>query len=473
MVHKKISAILLLVTLSIITACSKDSADSSKEAVTVRQEQEQVSSQLDQADPTNTTSTGTEQAVSAEEKIAGLGFSDVSKLDLDGYYCENIAAINANEVIAEISSDGAEQTKLVRINLKTGEKAIFQDTNGDEKISYYSLGQDDSGVVEWRTITNSANQSIYHTYKLDSHQQAVRVDDTQESPDGKWLADPNNEEKDEGIWGAERSSGVRKQWTTGINDDDPLWLPDSSGFIFLHDTGDNLGDGAGPRYELAKYDLGKHKVTILPYASGFWGNIEWLVPGESVLAYNGFDDGVGMKIVNLDTDKEYQIVDTSDFDYLWSSLNSVEHQLLVSDQGSFTIYGSSGEPLSVVPWPTGFDMYTNKHLSDPPTQTDEPVRQYYYTGGEQGGRFGPSSMRYSPDGKQLAYLLGAMGESSDDKVEGTRIALANHDGSETRLLTNDYVRISNIHWTPDGQSILALFTLEEDRKQYYIGTINL
>jgi Periplasmic component of the Tol biopolymer transport system len=209
----------------------------------------------------------------------------------------------------------------------------------------------------------------------------------------------------------------------------------------------------------------------LPYESGFWGYIQWLEPGVSVLAHNGFDDVVGLKIVNLQTNKEYQIVDTDDFEYLSSTIIPADNRLFISDLGTFRVYGSNGELKSDIPWPTDFDEYTAKYIAKSASQTDESVREIYYAGGEQSARFGPSHLRFSPDGKQLAYLLGAIGESVDDKVVGTRIALANRDGSGTKLITQNYARISQFQWTPDGTAILALVTSEDDREQFYIGMI--
>ncbi|MBD3919447.1 hypothetical protein H8B09_11845 [Paenibacillus sp. PR3] len=479
MYRNRIGLVLLLLLLCMMAACSsrKDEAGVSStdsipltrvhaapESETAEQSNVEAESQVQ---PTMQTSD------SSGNKIADIGFDTITKLELNGLYCAGFVAINTHEVIAAISSNGYDDIKLVRIELKSGEISVLQESSVDEQIVGYSLSQLDNGSVQWRTY--SKNEPIDHMYQMDLQQQkVVRVDDIEKSPDGNWMATPTSDDSIQGIWGTELSSGNRKQWTTGAKDAIPLWLPDSSGFLFLHDTGDNLGDGAGPRYELAKYDLISNKITILPYESGFWGYIEWLEPGVSILAHNGFDDVVGLKIVNLETSKEYQLVDTSDFDYLSSRIIPVMNHLFISDQGAFKVYGPNGELKSNIPWPTGFDEYTNKRLAaDRPSQTDEPVREVYYAGDEQSARFGPSNLSFSQDGKQLSYLLGAIGEGVDDKVEGTRIALANSDGSGTKLVTQNYARISSLQWSPDGTTILALFTSEEDRKQSYIGTIQI
>ena len=471
----RLGTALLLSAMCIMVACS-NSTDTLEVPSTnlSTQSQDQASPEPDKVQDNGEAeghSQTTEQASdSSVLKLVGLGFDQLTKLELDGYYCLSFVATNKNEVIAVISSNGADDTKLLRIDLQSGSSSVIQESSDAEEIAGYSLILTDNGSVQWQSY--SRNEPISHTYQLDlQQQQVVRVDSSEVSPDGKWTAASTIADSKQGIWGTELSSGERKQWTTGAKDANPLWLPDSSGFVFLHDTGDNLGDGAGPRYELAKYDLSSNKVTILPYESGFWGYIDWLEPGVSVLAHNGFDDVVGLKIANLPTNKEYQIVDTDDFEYLSSTIIPADNRLFISDLGTFRVYGSNGELKSDIPWPTDFDEYTAKYIAKSASQTDESVREIYYAGGEQSARFGPSHLRFSPDGKQLAYLLGAIGESVDDKVVGTRIALANRDGSGTKLITQNYARISQFQWTPDGTAILALVTSEDDREQFYIGMI--
>ncbi|GMK37235.1 hypothetical protein PCCS19_02880 [Paenibacillus sp. CCS19] len=470
MYRKGLQLTILLTALCMTAACDKGTTVPSQDSGTVGHTQTAPSPSIEQS---NTEGEGDveptkEPATPSDNKLAALGFDTISKLELNGYSCIGFVALNANEVIAAISSNGEDDTKIVRIDLNSGRTSVIQESSDDDQIIGYTIALSDNGIVQWRTY--SQKETVLHTYQLDENQKVIRIDDTKESPDGRWVADPTYNNPNLGISGTDQSTGERKQWTTGPKDDQPLWLPDSSGFLFLHDTGDNLGDGAGPKYQLARFDIRSNKMTVLSFESGYWGTIEWLEPGVSVLAHNGFDDVVGLKIVNLNTNKEYQVVDSSNFDYLSSTINPINHHLLVSDQGAFKAYGSNGELSSDTSWPTGFDEFTNKYNSIA-GQSEGQAAEIYYAGGEQGGTFGPSHPSISPDGKQLAYLLGAIGESTGDKVEGTRIALANSDGNGTKLVTQNYARISNLQWSPDGTAIIALFTLDQDRKQYYMGTI--
>ncbi len=164
-------------------------------------------------------------------------------------------------------------------------------------------------------------------------------------------------------------------------------LPDSSGFIYLKDTGERLGDGAGPKYGLAKYELAGRKSEDLPFERGFWGAIEWMTPGRTLLAKNGFDDVFGLQVVDLEAGQEKQILSTDDVDYARYAYNPFARQLLISEQGKLTFCSDTGAKLSVVPWPDGLDEATRKN----PNFSQEPGdgAALYYLAASQGGRVGP------------------------------------------------------------------------------------
>jgi dipeptidyl aminopeptidase/acylaminoacyl peptidase len=71
------------------------------------------------------------------------------------------------------------------------------------------------------------------------------------------------------------------------------------------------------------------------------------------------------------------------------------------------------------------------------------------------GERGESSPRWSPDGRQIAFL------ARREKDEQTQIYLLNVGGGEARRLTAHPTAVSNIEWTPDGR---ALHFLAADEK---------
>ncbi|MCD9020193.1 hypothetical protein [Cohnella silvisoli] len=409
-----------------------------------------------------------EESVESEVSIETLlqrNFSKVLKLSMEEYHCESLVAVGTDEVILSARKYDPETTRIVRVNLRTGQSTVVWESSV-ELMSSYSLRKI-GDAVGWDAY-DAENSMNRRTYRLIGEQLVTNTGNGDVSPDGHWSVSYGT--GNHGIWGVNQSTGKQKQWTSGTEDWQPLWLPDSSGFLFLHDTGEQIGDGAGPYYELARYDIASQKTSILPYDKAFWGSIEWLEPGVSLVANNGFDDVVGLKIVNLESGIERQIVDTSDYEYLRSVVEPISKQLFISDQGSFKFYGSDGEVKSEVAWPTGLDEYSGINTATPDSP-DQPL--HYYESEREGGRFGPSQFQFSPDGTRLAYLLGAIGVSSADVVEGTQIALADNDGKRTKLLTQDYMQISEYQWTPDGAHLVALISPPSDPMQAYLGVIDL
>jgi len=324
----------------------------------------------------------------------------------------------------------------------------------------------EQGVVEWDVY--DPGQPTRRVYRLSGDRVEEVTDLGIGSPDGRWSVRYGGERQ--GIWGVDRTTGEEAQWTSGAADAQPLWLPDSSGVVFLRDTGEQIGDGAGPYYELARYDVAAGDASVYPFDKGYWGFIEWLEPGVSLVAHHGFDDVLAMKIVRLASGTERELINTSDFEYVSYDVDPRSNRVVISDRGKFTFYGSDGEAESESDWPTGFDDYTRRN-SNAPDRPERPAP--YYAGEREGARFGPSRIEFSPDGARIAYLLGAIGESVDDAVEGTRIALADRDGRQTSLLTQDYLRIGELRWAADGTRLIALFSLPSDRKQAYMGIIDL
>jgi len=380
-----------------------------------------------------------------------------------GYY-ENLLPSGPDEVLLFARTHEPETARLIRTNVRTGQSSVVWEQSDSAYVSAHSLRMIEEGIFEWDLYERSTRR----VYRLTGDKVEEVAEPGIDSPDGRWAALSGWDRQ--GIWGVDYTTGERVQWTTGAEDAQPLWLPDSSGFVFLRDTGEQIGDGAGPYYELARFDVASGETSVYPFEKGYWGFIEWLEPGATLVAHHGFDDMVAAKVVQLGTGSERELIDTADLVYVNIVVEPNSRRVLISDQGRFAFYGSDGELESEVPWPTGFDTYTNRATIAP----DHPEgRKPYYEGGMAGAGFGPSRMQFSPDGTRIAYLLGAIGESVDDVVEGTRIALADRDGRRTTLLTQDYLRIGEYRWAADGNRLIALFTLPSNRKQAYVGIIDL
>jgi len=286
------------------------------------------------------------------------------------------------------------------------------------------------------------------------------------SPIGEWTAVWDRETP--GIWGVSARTGEKVQWTRGEDDWSPIWRSDGSGFYYLHDTGEDLGDGAGPVHALAYYDIRTGDEKILPFERGYWGRISWLDPDRSILAYNGFDDAIAVKVVNLQDQTEKQILNV----YIGEMVDIAEHRaksrLLVSRNGWFIWYDGKGNEIERVTWPDGLDEYTKK--SPRYTKVEDADRPYYeLTGGLV--RIMPHLFRFSPDGNRLAYLLGVDGESIDDPMPGTRIVVSRDDGREPAFVTPNYARIGRLEWAPSGGRLFVAFNVDDARDRHYVGWV--
>lgn len=287
------------------------------------------------------------------------------------------------------------------------------------------------------------------------------------SPTGEWTAVWGRSTP--GIWGIPADSSEKIQWTLGEGDWSPSWQSDGSGFYYLHATGNSLGDGAGPERTLAHFDIDSGKTTVLPFEKGFWGGIHWLKPDESLVAFNGFDDVFGVKIVNLSDSTEEQILDTSDFEYVDVEIHPTKGQLLVSDHGKMTWYDSQGDIVGRQDWPVDFDEYTKKNPQY--AEGGNPYEQPYYEKAVNGGRIGPQRFQFSPDGRHLAYLLGAVGSSMDDKIPGVNIVVSRDDGTHPIYVLKDYARVHQFAWNPSSDRLFVVFSTDEVKGRIYIGEL--
>ncbi|GGG65390.1 hypothetical protein [Paenibacillus radicis (ex Gao et al. 2016)] len=453
MLNKWLKAILILVLIAVITSCASNLDQPERQPV---------------LEATTAPLVTSEERTEPEESMDALlrrNYANAIKLSTDEYDYENMVAVSSEEVLLLAKSHDSKSTRLICMNIQSRVSTVAWES-GSESIDTYSLRLAEDHV-EWETY--DAEQSVNRKYKLASGVLVSQIGTSYASPDGQWAVSYSVDNKNiEGI--IKTSTGISKQWRTEGKDSQPLWLPDSSGFVYLHDTGEQIGDGAGPYYELARYDIASGKSSILPFDKAYWGRIEWLEPGVSLVAHNGFDDVIALKIVNLESGEERQIVNTYEYEYLNSFVEPVTGRLFVSNEGKFSLYGSEGQATSEVAWPVNLDEYSllKKETSDSSTE-----RIHYYIGEKGSGRFGPSQFQPSPDGNRIAYLLGAIGESVDDIVTGTRVAVADYDGSGTKLLTEDYMYIGLCRWAPDSSRLFALFSLPSDRQQVYIGVIDL
>ncbi|THF81293.1 hypothetical protein [Cohnella fermenti] len=402
----------------------------------------------------------TEDAAGASaEQLLSRNFDAVVSLPDDGFYYGGIVAASDEEIVLIGENEARDRTRLAKVNRET--RTVEEWFTYDGELAFYSVKR--SGELGVEGLAYAAEEPNRRTVVLKDGELVERPGIRSSSPDGKWAA--VYEDGQEGIGGTDVASGSEVRWTKGANDAQPLWLPDSSGFLFLQDTGERLGDGAGPKYALATFDIETKRIERLPYEQGFWGRIEWLVPGRVVLARNGFDDGIGLKLVDLAAGTEKQLVSTADLTTQIASHSGTE-RVLVAERDSFVLYSAEGNELSRMPWPVDLDEYTGRN-PDYDAKAENERAPYYKSG--LSASFGISGLRFLPDGKRISFELGAIGASIGDVVTGTKLYTAAPGGGEPEAVTMDYLTIGAYEWTSSGRSAALLFALPDSAQGAYIG----
>ncbi len=259
------------------------------------------------------------------------------------------------------------------------------------------------------------------------------------SPNGKYLVYRDAEKG--GLWGKEIDTGDTFQWTNGEWDQQPLWLPSSEGFIYLKQTNTALGDGAGYAMKLSQFSIDTQNDAPLTIETGYWGHIDWLTAGNTIVAYNGFDDVISVAVVNLTNKKKIQLIENEGIGEVEASVNIKKKELLLSMDGKLVFYNDKGEEIVTRNWISERDGLV------------------------------PSALTFSPDGSKLAYLTGVQGWGINDIVPGRKVIVSSYDGSEERTLTKDYIYISGLKWSPDSSALAV--RIREDIDSNYIGLIRL
>ncbi|TFE24860.1 PD40 domain-containing protein [Cohnella luojiensis] len=398
-------------------------------------------------------------------EVLSRNFDHFVKLSPTGVSPDYLMALTDTEFLYIAIDPVSRQNQLWTYESEEDKSAVLWEGNEQIDVNsfrYVKVEGEDGGTVRFSTYLDGTSNG----YAIS--RQSIRETDPYEqlSPDKTWSAIVK---ADQGIWGVEQKTGKQERWTQGNQDRQPLWFPDGSQFVYLASTGVQLGDGAGEATTLAIFDVESRKTKKLSFEEGFWGGIRWLTPGKTILADNGFDDVIGLKVVNLYTNQEKQIYMDDISNYSNHAYNPILKQLLVSTEGQFVIYDEDGNALIEQPWGDGWDEYSRKN---PDFGKSKESYEPFYGAGEDGGWYGLHSFAFSPDGKYLAYSIGTMGSSIYDKVQGSKVILSLADGSNPKLLTNDYLDIRRLQWLPSSHQVIILVG-RPNSDDTYLAWINL
>ena len=238
---------------------------------------------------------------------------------------------------------------------------------------------------------------------------------------GSWMAFTSTRTGQGELYAIEVGSGAERQLTDQLGEIyQPAWSPDGSAIAFAcPNTGPATGpeSGAGGS-DICVLDLATGEITYLTDDAAGDQRPTWS-PDGSVLAFLTFgEDGVSrVRSVRAAGDAEPVVV-SEGFAPAWSPDGSV-----------LAIVGPEGELVAI-------DLVNG----------DRQVLA------ESGFRF--SSLAWSPDSLEIAFVCASGEQGPDDFVPPTDICVIAADGSAGRVTEYDGPNDAGPAWSPDGTAIL-------------------
>ncbi|QYR22695.1 hypothetical protein KZ483_07035 [Paenibacillus sp. sptzw28] len=347
------------------------------------------------------------------------------------------AVINDEEVLVKYEQEEMEAVTATirRYNLKKGTSVVLWTGKGRTAMKYNvrtRLIELTDRPVQTEHIINYTLSP--ETGKLD------RNPELELAAGSRWTLYRVNGEP--GIWAKSNDGKTKLHLTDKPEDHSPLWIPGTESFIYLHQTGRSLGDGLGSEFALARYDLSKRSMTLLPFDHGYIRIIGWTDHGRKLLIDRTLNEGsdrnyTNPALIDLTHNKERQLLPDGMGAYDLS-YNGALGEFLVSIPKYTAVYGSDGHIRSLFP--------DDRERSDLAT----------------------AFRSFSPDGRRLAYVSGTVAYSDRDATPGSRIILSDSDGSDQRYATREFMRVEQLTWSPTGQSLTAL--VHDDKGGTFIVT---
>jgi Tol biopolymer transport system component len=248
---------------------------------------------------------------------------------------------------------------------------------------------------------------------------------------GSWLAFTSGRTGQGELWAIEVDSGTERQLTEGIGEArQPAWSPDGSSIAFVcPNTGPETGVESGVGGDdICLLDLTSGDVAYLTDDAAGDQGPTWS-PDSARLAFIKFgEDGV-VRVQSLDVAAGGEPVEVA--------------------EGSGPEWSPDGSILAVV-GPDGELLMVDQATGE---------RRVLV---ESGYQF--SSLAWSPDGTEIAYVCAAGEQGPDDFAPATDICVIATDGSAQRAIEYGGPNDSGPAWSPDGTAIVFTST------DYSMGT---
>ena len=250
------------------------------------------------------------------------------------------------------------------------------------------------------------------------------------SPDGSQIA---YSQKEKGLWVYNIKTGEGKQLTKSKYEWYPIWYPDGKHIFYFRDLGTELGDGAGHLEGMAKISVETGEIEDLSSKTGKFRCAEWIVPGESLYIYEGWDDAYNPSIFDLAAGKYVNLGEYYGSPEQFISVDSKNGRLIKSSMGLVEIYDAHGVKISSYSLP------------------EKDMQNFNYT--------------VSPGGEKLAFVHGEFGRHMDSKIKGNIVKVSDYNGQNVQVLTSDNKYFDTIMWDKAGKNVIALQLEQIDNKE--------
>jgi len=357
------------------------------------------------------------------------------------------AGILGGSAIAKSSREyHAPKAKMVQHSRNIGKIAFVYDKDGKET---YEDGP--KGIV-WR-----GTKYEKEIYLIDSDGRNLRrltrksgcVEDSGPvwSPDGKWIAFVSNRDNNEEIYVLDIDTKRMTNLTRNpAEDNDPAWSPDGKRLTFI-----STRDGNPEVYSMNADGTNQKRLTSNSLNDAY---PRWLADGNRIIfasfGKNPSDDMhpettySEINIMNQDGSDQKELVY---YDY------GAVSEVLPSPSASIAAFIDANENLSIIDTNTG----KVKTIIDWHTKLPTPTG---YT--ELGPKVYIGEVRFSPDGKKLAFVVSGEGGEPD------MLYTMNPDGKGIKTLTEG---VGGFSWSPDGRRmvynnyVFALYILDVSTKR--------
>ena len=251
------------------------------------------------------------------------------------------------------------------------------------------------------------------------------------SPDGKWavfvrtlpVLEAEKSEHRGHIWLVSTEGGEPFQLTNGPNGDgNPQWSPDSGRLAFASRRGD-----------------GKAQIWIIPIAGGEAKQLTYAENGASNPQWSSDGKQIAFLRTEQDSEADEKRKKAKDDRVVMGVDDFKQQHLWVIDAETL-----DDEPALLFSWP--------EEGSDEKVNVDKSQRL-------TSGDFHVSEPRWSPDGKQIAFVSSPSPKADDMMFSGT-VHVINVETESVRKLTAHTGGESAPRWSPDGEQIAYLHSPE-------------